>query len=234
MIFSSTVVFRAIVSAGGVPGSDVTLEDVKGAEVIWGRSVLMKGNTVKRNSKRVVESIIMVPTELIKLHQDVKLTIDIFVDKHFFFMTYGTKICFSMVTHLACREKEYIWEALLGTYNMFLRQGFCITMISGDQEFAALNALTTVLPTALRLDWGAASQHCGLIERNICFLKEKICSLCHSLPFAMVLGIMVVHMVLHIIKFVNGFPCWGGVKQFLPGEVMMGCCLHKSNIALSF
>jgi hypothetical protein len=33
--FLSTADFRAIVSAGGVPGSDVTLEDVKAAEVIW-------------------------------------------------------------------------------------------------------------------------------------------------------------------------------------------------------
>ncbi len=41
-------------------------------------------------------------------------------------------------------------------------------------------------------------------------------------------------MVLHIIKLVNGFPCWGGVKNFSPGEVMMGRHLHKSNIALSF
>jgi hypothetical protein len=85
------------------------------------------------------------------------------------------------------------------TYNMYLRQGFHITVISGDQEFSVLNALTTVLPTAPCLDWAAASQHCGLIEHNIHFLKEKICSLCHSLPFTMVPGIMVVHMVLHII-----------------------------------
>ncbi len=46
---------------------------------------------------------------------------------------------------------------------------------------------------------------------------------------------MVVYMVLHIIKFVNGFPCRGGVEHFSPGEIMLtGCCLHKSNIALSF
>jgi hypothetical protein len=90
-----------------------------------------------------------------------------------------------------------------------------------------------VLPTTPHLDWAAASQHCGLIECNIRFLKEKLRSLCHSLPFTMVRGIMVVHMVLHVIKFVNGFPCWGGVKHFLPGEIIMGCCLHKSNIALS-
>ncbi len=50
----------------------------------------------------------------------------------------------------------------------------------------------------------------------------------------MVPGIMVVHMVLHIIKFVNGIRHWGGVKHFFPGEIMMGSCLHKSNIALSF
>jgi hypothetical protein len=80
MIFPSSADFRAIVSAGGVPGSDVTLEDVKAAEVIWGCSVLkMKGNTVRRNGKKVVQSIIKVPTELIKLHQDAKLAIDIFL-----------------------------------------------------------------------------------------------------------------------------------------------------------
>jgi hypothetical protein len=139
-----------------------------------------------------------------------------------------------MVTHLAYPEKEYIWEALLVTYNMYLPQGFHITVISGDQEFFELNTLTTVLPTASHLDWAAASQHCGLIERNIRFLKEKLCSLCHSLLFTMVRGIMVVPMVLHIVKFVNWFPCWGGVKNFSLGEIMTGCRLHKSNITLSF
>jgi hypothetical protein len=69
MIFPSTADLRAIVSACGVPGSDVTLKDVKAAKVIWGHSVLkMKGNTVRRNSKKIVQSIIKIPTELIKLH----------------------------------------------------------------------------------------------------------------------------------------------------------------------
>jgi hypothetical protein len=50
----------------------------------------------------------------------------------------------------------------------------------------------------------------------------------------MIPGIMVVHMVLHIIKFVNGFPCQGGVKHFLPGYITVDCHLHQSNIVLSF
>ncbi len=36
LIFPSTSDFRAFVSVGGVPGSDVTIDDVKAAEVIWG------------------------------------------------------------------------------------------------------------------------------------------------------------------------------------------------------
>ena len=107
-------------------------------------------------------------------------------------------------------------------------------VISGDQEFSVLNHLTTFLSTAPCLDLVAASQFCGLIKLNIHFLKEKLSLLCHSLLFTMVTDIMVVCMVLHIIKFVNGFPCWNGVKHFSPGEIMMGSCLHKRNIALSF
>ncbi len=53
---------------------------MKATEVIWGHSALkMKGNTVRKNGKRLVQSIIKVPSELIKLHQDVELAIDIFL-----------------------------------------------------------------------------------------------------------------------------------------------------------
>jgi hypothetical protein len=72
------------------------------------------------------------------------------------------------------------------------------------------------------LDWAAASQHCGLIERNIQFLKEKVRSLRHSLPYERVPAIMIVRMVLHAVKFVKGFPWKGGVKLYSPGEIMTG------------
>jgi hypothetical protein len=109
MIFPSTADFRAIVSAGGIPGCEVTPEDVKTAVVISGRLVLkMKGNTVRRNAKRLVQSVMQVPSELIKLQQDVALAIDIFfINKHAFFTTYSTKICFTTVTHILTRQKEH-------------------------------------------------------------------------------------------------------------------------------
>jgi hypothetical protein len=124
MIYPSTADFRVIVSAGGISGCKVTPDNVKATEVIWGKSVLkMKGNTVRRNGKRVAQNIIKVPKELIKLQQDVELAIDcFFVNKHIFFTTYSTKICFTMVMHLGFRTKAFIWKALHATYKMYLLQ----------------------------------------------------------------------------------------------------------------
>jgi hypothetical protein len=107
-------------------------------------------------------------------------------------------------------------------------------VIAGDQEFNSISDLIVSIPTAPKLDWAAASQHCGLIESNIRFLKEKIRSLRHSLPFEQVPGIMIVCMVLHIIKFVNGFPRQGGVKHYSPGEIMTDHCLHANDLQLAF
>ena len=117
---------------------------------------------------------------------------------------------------------------------MYLLRGLRIVVIRGDQEFSSISELVVSLPTMPRLDWAAASQHCGLIERNIRFLKEKVRSLRHSLPFERVPAIMVVRMVLHVVKFVNGFPRRGGVKLYSPGEIMTDRRLHADDLRLGF
>jgi hypothetical protein len=45
---------------------------------------------------------------------------------------------------------------------------------------------------------------------------------------------MIVRMVLHVVKFVNGFPQKGGVKLYSPGEIMTGRCLHVDDLWLAF
>ena len=92
----------------------------------------------------MVQSIVKVPKELIKLHKDVELAIDcFFINKHVFFTTFSTKICFTTITHLADRSKEAIWVALQATYKMYLLRGFQIAVIRGDQEFATISELVS-------------------------------------------------------------------------------------------
>jgi hypothetical protein len=45
---------------------------------------------------------------------------------------------------------------------------------------------------------------------------------------------MVVRMVLHIVKFVNGFPQRGGVKHNTPSEIMTDRHLHANDLQLGF
>ncbi len=112
-----------------------------------------------------MQSIVKVPTELIKLHQDEELAVDcFFVNKHVFFTTFSTKICFTTITHLSSRNKEVIWVALLAMHKMYLLCGFGIVVIKGDHELDSISDLVVGLPTKPSLDWAAASQHCSLIE----------------------------------------------------------------------
>ncbi len=95
-----------------------------------------------------MQSIVKVPTELIKLRQNVELAIDcFFVNKHVFFTTFSTKICFTMITHLSSRNKEVIWVALLATFKMYLLRGFHIIVIKGYHEFDSISDLAVGLPT---------------------------------------------------------------------------------------
>ncbi len=87
-------------------------------------------------------------------------------------MTYSRKICFTTVTHFINRKVSEVWDAMHKTYQMYMLCRFHIVEIAGDGEFAWIADQVASLPTNPVLDLATASQHVGLIERNIHFLKE--------------------------------------------------------------
>ncbi len=127
-----------------------------------------------------------------------------------------------------------VWDAMHKIYQMYMLRGFHIVEIAGDGEFAWVADQVASLPTNPVLDLAAASQHVGLVERNIRFLKEKTWSICHSLPFERIPALMLVHMVLHSVKFMNSFPQKGGLKHYPPSAIMTGAQLHMSQLQLKF
>jgi hypothetical protein len=176
-----------------------------------------------------------VPWELIQLQQKVCIGIDIFfVNGHIFFMTFSRKICFTTVTHLIKHKVSDVWAAMHKIYQMYLLRGFHIVEIAGDGEFAWIADQVASLPTNPVMDLAAASQHVGLIERNIRFLKEKTHLICHSLPFERIPALMLVRMVLHSVQFMNSFPRKGGLKHYPPSAIMTGAQLHMSQLQLKF
>ncbi len=74
----------------------------------------------------------------------------------------------------------------------------------------------------------------GLVEQNICFLKDKTRLIHHSLPFERIPALMLVRMVLYTVQFMNSFPCKGGLKHYPPSTIMTGVQLHMSQLQLKF
>jgi hypothetical protein len=96
---------------------------------------------------------------------------------------------------------------------MYVLCGFHIVEVASDVEFALIADQIASLSTTPILNMAAASNHVGLIERNICFFNEKTHSICHSLPFEHMPALMLVRIVLHTMQFMNSFPPKGGLKH---------------------
>jgi hypothetical protein len=111
---------------------------------------------------------------------------------------------------------------------MYMLCGFHIVEKAGDREFALIADQVASLPTTPILNLTAASKHAGLVEQNICFLKEKTCLIRHSLLLEHIPPLMLVCMVLYTVQFMNSFPCKGGLKHYPPSAIMTGAQLHMS------
>jgi hypothetical protein len=162
---------------------------------------------VRETGHRKPQSLVKVPKELLQLQQKVCIGIDIFIVKgHIFFMRYSRKICFTTVTHLINHKVSAVWAAMHKIYQMYMLCGFHIVEIAGDGDFAWIADQVASLSTTPIMNSAAALKHVGLLERNIHFLKEKTCSIRHSLPFGRIPALMLVHIVLYTVQFMNSFP----------------------------
>ena len=121
----------------------VTVEDVNVSLKIRVKNiVVLKGKTTRRKHNTVARDSVKNPVNLLKLHKEVFLTLDIFfVNKIPFFLTLNRKICFILVNYLANRRVMQIFAAFKEIYQYYLHRGFCITAVHSDGEFAPFQAL---------------------------------------------------------------------------------------------
>ena len=101
--------FKWVLRTNGIKDCPVTLNDAEIAQKIWGPNIAtLKGKTMRKGADAVkVESLIPIPKELLAMHKDVVLAIDIFfVNKVPFFAILSRNICFTTVTHLPNRTLQ--------------------------------------------------------------------------------------------------------------------------------
>jgi hypothetical protein len=112
--------FRWAVQSNQIMDCPVTVQDIDVAHAIWGKNIAaLKGKTTRKKPIPVADSVMRVPTELLRLHKDVFLTCDIFfVNTIPFFISLSRRICFTGTSHLKDRSVEEVMKAVK-EINMF-------------------------------------------------------------------------------------------------------------------
>ena len=151
----------------------VTVQDVDVALNIWIKNIaalkekitLSKPNTVTRYSVKI-------PMDLLKLHKEVFLPLDIFfVNKIPFLLNLSRKICFTAVNLLANCTVPQIFADFKEIYQHYMHCRFCIMTVHSDGEFAALQALVASLLGGPMINLSSYNKHVPEIERKIRVVK---------------------------------------------------------------
>jgi hypothetical protein len=230
--------FIWMLRSNGIKDCPESVRDAEIALKVWGPNVAgLKEKTVRKAVKSVkVEDLIQIPKEMIAMHKDVTLGIDIFfINKIRFFVTLSRNICFTSATHLPDHKLKSIFVAFKKMYNYYLRRGFRITTVMADGEFAPLQTMFSNLYGAPQLNLTAANEHEPFVKRRICVIKERVRAVCHSLPFKSLPKKLVANMVLYCTKLLNFFPTKGGISPTLsPKAIMSGEQINYKDYKLPF
>ncbi len=106
---------------------------------------------------------------------------------------------------------------------VYARAGFTVQTILMDNEF---NKVVDHAPNVI-INTTAASEHVGDIERRIRVVKERSRGILCTLPYTKFPQIMLVHLLHHVVMWLNNFPIKNGVSdRYSPREIILR---HKLN-----
>jgi hypothetical protein len=165
-----------ILRSNQIKDCPVMVKDAMAAYKIWGPSMAaLKGKTVWKKPEPVKTDIVSILKEIRELHKEVTLTINIsFVNEIPFFVTFSQVLYFTMVTHLPDRSLGQIFKVLKGIFYYYLQQGFRVTFIMGDGEFASLEQFINLLMGAPRLNLTSTNKQEPFIKHRIRVVKERV------------------------------------------------------------
>ena len=116
----------------------------------------------------------------------------------------------------------------------YLRQGFRITTLRVDGEFAPLKTIIESMPAGPMVNLAIRNEHVPEIECRIRVVRERCQATWCVLPFKRIPNILMIHIVLNVFKILNYFPTKGGISNTLsPKTIMLGETLdYKKHFCL--
>ena len=219
----STQDFMTAVQHNLIPNIKVTVQDIKNAELIFGKDLgAIQGKSTRSRPAPVLSDHIELPPDVLTAHNRITLGADIFfVNKIPFFITVSHNIKFITGDRLQNRKETTIVSALLKVCALYSKRGFTVSRCNMDNEFECLKDSLVERRHGVQLNICAPDEHVPEIERNIRTVKERIRSISSTLPFSALPELMVVHLVMFCILWLNFFPPKGGISNTLSPEAIV-------------
>ena len=219
--------YKAIIRMNAISNCPVTIDDINIAEQIYGKDIgSLKGKTTRSKPLPVIKNYIEIPTELIRKHEEVEISIDMmFVNKIPFLTTISKSLMYRTAQPLENKTPTAYRSALDTVFRVYNHAGFSITTIKADQEFKPiLDEIKDVLN--ITMNYANAQEHVPEAERNNRTIKERFRAQYHRMPFKAIPKVMIKALVMEVTKKLNFFPPKGGVSKYYSPRMIM----HQSSL----
>lgn len=112
-------------------------------------------------------------------------------------------------------------QGLQTVTNIYTKRGFILNSIFGDNGFNIMALHYAILPTAIHIF--AVGNHCSIVERLICSIKERCGCICHLAPHRKYTKLMVYSLIDNIIYWLSSFLSKVSASQTIsPADIITG------------
>ena len=204
--YPSIADFKNVIQMNQIKNCPVTIEDINICEKIFGPDIYaLKGKSVRKKPKVVVNDYVEIPPELIKAQQKVTMFADImYIDGVPLLATLTENIRVATTTHLINKEAPTLMEALDAIFIKYNNASFIIKEFRADREFECLR--DTLEEIGIEVNLCAAQEHVPEIERMVRVIKERYRAMYHRAPYSMWPKIMIIRGAADTVKWLNTFP----------------------------
>ena len=128
--------YGGMVSSNMIKNCPIDSTDVSNARAIFGPDLAsVRGETVRRKPKSIVEEYVAVPKELVSRHKFISIAADVFfVDGIAFLLTVAIKLKFVTVEHTPVRTAKSLVKHIKRVLQVYDRAGFTVRYIMMDGE----------------------------------------------------------------------------------------------------
>ena len=117
------------------------------------------------------------------------------------------------------RGKKEIRRKLKFIKSKYTKRGYIISNVYGDNEFDHEDIKEVFSDSDMNTF--VKDEHVLGSERAVRTVKDKVRSLCHSVPYKRITKLMTIHVVLTAVKWSNAFPSKTGVSNTLSPETLL-------------